>query len=107
LKANDIGILKLSKKVTINPVSLSFFDGFPKQGRNVTVIGYGQTNTEKRRAKNLNQVEIAVRNWDDCYKLYGEDDGPTKICAGGNGKVRNYLALWCMFLDSLTSCLPY
>ena len=93
LKANDIGVVKLSKKVIITPVALSFVSGAPRQGRNVTVIGYGQTNTEKRRAQNLNQVQIAVRNWDDCYRLYGEDDGPKKICAGGNGKVRNNLSL--------------
>lgn len=86
LKKNDIGVVRLSEKVAIAPIRLSFANGFPRQGLNVTVMGYGETDTERRRAKNLNQVQISVRNWDDCYRLYGEDDGPVKICAGGNGK---------------------
>jgi hypothetical protein len=79
--------VKLSRKVTLTPISLSFASGFPAQGRIVTAIGYDSK---------LNQVQLTVRDWDDCYKLYGEDDGAMKICSGGNGKVRNNLSLWCM-----------
>lgn len=86
LKLNDIGVVKLSQKVAIAPIALSFDSKFPKQGQNVTVMGYGETDTERRRARNLNQVQISVRNWDDCYRLYGEDGGDAKICAGGSGK---------------------
>jgi secreted trypsin-like serine protease len=39
LKTSDIGVVKLSQKVVIAPIKLSFTSGFPKQGRNVTVIG--------------------------------------------------------------------
>ena len=85
---DDIGVVKLSQKVANTPLTLSFKSGFPAQGRNVTAIGYG--------SKILSQVQIAVRNWDDCFRLYGEADGPKKICAGGNGKVRNNLSLWCI-----------
>jgi hypothetical protein len=80
---DDIGVVKLSQKVANTPISLSFTSGFPAQGRNVTAIGYD--------SKILNEVQIAVRNWDDCNKLYGEANGTKKICAGGNGKVRNEL----------------
>ena len=80
--------MKLSRTVTLTPISLSFASGFPAQGRAVTAIGYD--------SNNLNQVQLAVRNWDTCYKLYGEDDGAMKICSGGNGKVRNNLCFSCM-----------
>lgn len=78
LKTSDIGVVKLSQKVVIAPIKLSFTSGFPKQGRNVTVIGDD--------SNSLSQVQLLVRNWDDCYKLYAEVDGTAKICAGGNGK---------------------
>ena len=94
LKTNDIGIVLLSQKVSVTPIKLSFASGYPAQGTNVTVIGFGQTTPNGRQAKNLNQVQLRVRNWNDCYTLYGEDDGPTKICAGGNGKVRTTSCSW-------------
>lgn len=101
LKKDDIGVVRLSEKVAIAPIRLSFANGFPRQGLNVTVMGYGETDTERRRAKNLNQVQLSVRNWDDCYRLYGEDDGPVKICAGGNGKVRK------QFVSMSGACVTY
>jgi hypothetical protein len=104
LKLNDIGVVKLSQKVAIAPIALSFDSKFPKQGQNVTVMGYGETDTERRRARNLNQVQISVRNWDDCYRLYGEDGGDAKICAGGSGKVRNNLYLSGAFAIHLRFC---
>ena len=107
LKTNDIGIVKLSKKVTITPIKLSFASGFPSFGSNVTVIGYGQTAPEGRQAKNLNQVQLKVRIWDDCYKLYGEDDGAMKICSGGNGKVRTTYLYGACVIYGLTSLLQF
>lgn len=89
LKTDDIGVVKLSQKVAITPIKLSFTSGFPKQGRNVTVVGDD--------SKSLSQVQLLVRNWDDCYKLYGEVDGTGKICAGGNGKVSKKLSLSYMY----------
>jgi len=84
LKTDDIGIVKLSRSVLITPIWLAFSSGFPAQGRNVTVLGYD--------SNNLNQVHFNVRNWNNCYTLFGEGGGESKICAGGNGKVRNVVS---------------
>lgn len=84
LKTDDIGIVKLSRSVLITPIWLAFSSGFPAQGRNVTVLGYD--------SNNLNQVHFNVRNWNNCFTLFGEGGGESKICAGGNGKVRNVVS---------------
>ena len=87
--ANDIGIVKLSQKVAIAPISLSFVSGFPAQGRNATVIGYGLTSTNGPLSKELNMVQFTIRSNFDCNNIYGGVSKAFQICAGGVGEVRH------------------
>ena len=91
--ANDIGIVKLSQKVAIAPISLSFASGFPAQGSDVTVIGYGLTAESGNLSNALRQVQFAVRSNYDCNSLYGGVSKTLQICAGGIGKVSHNLPL--------------
>ena len=91
--ANDIGVVKLSQKVAIAPISLSFVSGFPAQGRDVTVIGYGLTSDNGDLSQNLRQVQFAVRSNADCAIFYGGVSKTLQICAGGLGEVRHTLPL--------------
>jgi trypsin len=98
--ANDIGIVKLSQKVTITPISLSFSSGFPAQGRDVTVIGYGLTSKNGNISDELRQVQFGVRNNNDCNNLYGGVSKTSQICAGGTSGVSLNVSLcyMCHFL---------
>ena len=91
--ANDIGVVKLSQKVAIAPISLSFVSGFPAQDRDVTVIGYGLTSDNGDLSQDLRKVQFAVRSNVDCNNIYGGVSKTLQICAGGVGKVRHTFPL--------------
>ncbi|XP_050510778.1 CLIP domain-containing serine protease B4-like [Diabrotica virgifera virgifera] len=85
---NDIALIRLARSAkysaAIQPICLPTANMLNKEfiGENVTIAGWGKTDTSKRPAKDLQYITIPVRERDVCNQIFNETLEQSKFCAG-------------------------
>ena len=85
---NDIGIVRLSRAVSVEPVALSFYSSFPEQGDDVIVIGFGFIAEDGPLSNELLRIDVQVGVNQECDLIFGGISDEIQFCAGGAGEVR-------------------
>jgi secreted trypsin-like serine protease len=91
---NDIAIVRLDATVSVKPVSISFENGFPKVGTMTKVFGFGKERPDDEEISNkLLEISLTVSSTSYCQERLGTSYvvSATQICAGGSGKVGQYI----------------
>lgn len=95
---NDIALLQLEEEIPqIAPAVLSEEFGFPMEGDDVVVIGFGSiSDAEFNPSRVLQKVDLQVADFEDCNAAYDGILNEDKQMCGGveeGGKVRGILSL--------------
>jgi len=83
---NDIALVRLAEASTITPATWNAVATVPKDGEDVTVIGFGDTQFGGTSSFKLQQVTVDVVGSATCLTAYPSLSPELMVCAGNEGK---------------------
>ena len=82
---DDIGLVRLRRSVSAEPIALSFNSSYPKKSDEVIIIGFGKSAWDGDLSEELMRIDVEVGIDQECDSNIRDD---IQFCAGGSGKVR-------------------